>query len=85
MWLWQIFKIYDRILANIIITEIKGKITEELYAFRAGRATMDLIFGIRHLIEYKKVHGKEFLMGFIHCKNASDNVKRGEICKSLKN
>jgi hypothetical protein len=84
MLLWQIFKIYDRILANILITEIKGKLTEELHAFRAGRATTYLIFGIRQLIEKKQVYGTEFLMVFVHCNKAFDNVKREEICNNLK-
>jgi hypothetical protein len=82
MLLWQIFKIYNRILANKMIMEMKGKLTEELYAFRAGRATTDLIFEIRYLTEKKQVYGEEFLVVFMHCKNASGNVKSGEICKS---
>jgi hypothetical protein len=34
-----------------MIKKIKGKLAEELNAFRAGTATTDLIFGIRLLIE----------------------------------
>jgi hypothetical protein len=30
-----------------MIKETEGKLAEELYAFRVGRATTDLIFGIR--------------------------------------
>jgi hypothetical protein len=30
-----------------MMKEIKGKLAEELYAFRAGRAVTDLIFGMR--------------------------------------
>jgi hypothetical protein len=41
--LCQTFKIYNRILANKIMKKIKGKLAE-LYAFRAGRVTADLIF-----------------------------------------
>jgi hypothetical protein len=36
-----------------MIMEIKEKLAEELYAFRTGRATTDLIFGIRQFIERK--------------------------------
>jgi hypothetical protein len=68
MFLCQTFKIYERILANKIIKEIKGKLAEELYAFRAGRATTDLTFGIRPLIEKNWKYGKEFLMVFIDYK-----------------
>jgi hypothetical protein len=39
----QTFKIYERILADKMIKEIKGKLAE-LYAFRAGRATTDMSF-----------------------------------------
>jgi hypothetical protein len=35
---------FNRILANEMIKEIKGKLAEELYTFEAGRATTDLIF-----------------------------------------
>jgi hypothetical protein len=66
-----------------MIMEIKRKLAEELYAFRAGRATTDLVLE-EHLIEKKQVCGKEVLIVFIHCKNVSDNVKRGEICESSK-
>jgi hypothetical protein len=45
MLLCQTFKIYKRILGNKMIKEIKGKLAEELYAFKEGRATTDLIFG----------------------------------------
>jgi hypothetical protein len=45
--LCQTFKIYKRILANKMIKEIKRRLAEELYAFRAGRVNSDLIFGIR--------------------------------------
>jgi intergrase/recombinase len=51
MLLCESFKIYDRIIANKMMKEIKGKPAEELHAFRAGWATTDLIFGIRQLIE----------------------------------
>jgi hypothetical protein len=34
-----------------VIKENKGELAEELHAFRAGRATTDLIFEIRQLIE----------------------------------
>jgi hypothetical protein len=43
-------QIYKTILTNKIIKN-KGKLAEELYAFRAGDATRDLIFGVRRLIE----------------------------------
>jgi hypothetical protein len=49
---------------------------EELYAFRAGRATTDLFFGIRQMIEKNWEYGKDFLMVFIDCKKAFDSVKR---------
>jgi hypothetical protein len=39
MLLCQTFEIYERILANRLIKEIKGRLEEELYIFRAGRAT----------------------------------------------
>jgi hypothetical protein len=81
--LCQTFKIYERILANQIIKEIKGQLAEELYAFRAGRATTDLIFEIRQLIEKNWEYGNEFLMLFIDYKKPSDSVKREKICKSL--
>jgi hypothetical protein len=45
------FEVYERILANRMEKEIKGKLAEEVCAFRAGRAITDLIFGIRQLIE----------------------------------
>jgi hypothetical protein len=38
-------------LTNKIIKEMKRKLAKELYAFRAGRATAYLIFGIRQLLE----------------------------------
>jgi sorting nexin-29 len=47
----QTFRIYKTILANKMFKEIKGKLLEKLYAFRAGRETTDLIFEIRQLIE----------------------------------
>jgi hypothetical protein len=41
-----------------MIKEIKGKLAEELYAFRAGRTTTNLIFGIRQLTEKNWEYGK---------------------------
>jgi hypothetical protein len=34
-----------------MILEMKGKLAEELYAFRKGRATTDLVFRIGQMIE----------------------------------
>jgi hypothetical protein len=64
----QTFKIYERILVNKITLEIKGKLTEEIYALRQGWATTDLIFGTRQIIEKNWEHGKEFVMIFIDYK-----------------
>jgi hypothetical protein len=64
MLLCQIFKVYERILANKTTKKITGKLAE-LYAFRAGRATTDLISGIRQLILKNWKYGKEFLMAYI--------------------
>jgi hypothetical protein len=74
--LCQTFQIYKSILAKKIIKEIKGKLAEKLYAIRAGRATTDLIFGIRQLTEKNWKYGKEFLMVFTDYKKESDGVKR---------
>jgi hypothetical protein len=41
-----------------MIKEIKGKLAEELHAFREGKATRDLIFGIRQLNEKNWEYGK---------------------------
>jgi hypothetical protein len=43
--LCQKFRLYEKILVNKITLEIKGK-PAELHAFRKGRTTTDLIFGI---------------------------------------
>jgi hypothetical protein len=51
------FKIYERILTNKMIKEIKGKPAEELYTFNAGRANIDMIFGIRQFTEKHWEHG----------------------------
>jgi hypothetical protein len=39
-------------------------VAEKLYAFRAGTATTDLIFGIGQLTEKNWEYGQEFLMAF---------------------
>jgi hypothetical protein len=56
--LYQTFKICEKILANKTIKEIKEKLAEELYAFRASRVTKDLNFGMRQLIEKNLEYGK---------------------------
>jgi hypothetical protein len=56
--LCQTYKIYKRILANKIIKEIKGKLAKELYAFRADKATTDLISGTRQLTEKNWKYGR---------------------------
>jgi hypothetical protein len=48
--LWQTFKIYERILVHKITLEIK-KLVEQQYTFRKERATTNLSFGIRQLIQ----------------------------------
>jgi hypothetical protein len=47
----QTFKLYERILTNKLTKEIYTKLEEEQYAFRGGRATTDLIFTARQIIE----------------------------------
>jgi hypothetical protein len=47
----QNMQIYERILANKLTKEIDTKLEEEQYAFRGGRATTDLIFTARQIIE----------------------------------
>jgi hypothetical protein len=74
---------YKRILANKIIKEIKGKLAGELYEFRAGKATTDLIFGIRQLIEKNLEYGREFFVVFFCYKKAFGSVKKEKIWKSL--
>jgi hypothetical protein len=81
--LCQTFQIYERILANKMTKEIKGKKAEELHALRAGRVATHLIFGIKQLNEKNWEYGKESLMVFINYKKAFDSVKREEIWKSL--
>jgi hypothetical protein len=72
-----------RVLTNKMIKEVKEKLAEELYACRRGRATTDLIFGKRQVIEENWEYREECLMVFIDCKKAFDGVKTEEICKSL--
>jgi hypothetical protein len=77
------FKIYERILANKMTLEIEGKLAEELYAFRKGRATTDLFFGVTQLIEKKWEYDKELVMIFTDYMKASDSIRGENICKSL--
>jgi hypothetical protein len=42
--------------------EVGRKPAEELYAFRKGRVTADLLYGIRQLIEMNWEYGKELAM-----------------------
>jgi hypothetical protein len=77
MLLHQTLKIYKRILPNKMIKEIKKKLAEELYAFRAGRVTTDLFFGTRQLIEKNWDSGEESVMVFTDYKKTSD--VKGEI------
>jgi hypothetical protein len=60
--LCQTFKIYERIFVNKMRVEIKGKLIEELYAFRKGKVTTDLISGIRQLIDKNWEHEKQLLI-----------------------
>jgi hypothetical protein len=52
---------------NITTMKITEKLAE-LYAFRRGRATTDLIFGMRHLIKNNWKYRKELVMIFIDYK-----------------
>jgi hypothetical protein len=81
--LYQTFKIYNRMVANKTIKEIEGKLAEELYTFKAGKATRDLISGMRQVTEKNCKYGEEFLMVFIDYKKAFNSVKKEEIRKNL--
>jgi hypothetical protein len=83
MLLCQTFTIYKRTVASKKIKEIKGKLAEELYTFKAGTATTELIFGIRQLTKKKWEYGNKFLMTFRDYKTAYDSMKRKETWKSL--
>jgi hypothetical protein len=74
---------FTRTLAKKTTKEIKGKLAEELYMFRASWANRDLIFELRQSTEKNWEYGKEFLMVIIHYKKAFDTVKREEIWKSV--
>jgi hypothetical protein len=49
--------------------EIERKLAEELYVFRRGMGTTDLIFGIRWLIEKTWKYKKELVMIFVDYKH----------------
>jgi hypothetical protein len=70
MLLCHTFKTYERLPANKIMKEIKGKVAGELYTFRAGRARTDQVFGIRQWVEKNWEYGKGVLVVFIDYKEA---------------
>jgi hypothetical protein len=61
--------------------KIRGKLAEELYAFRNGRVTIDLIFGTRQLIGRNWEYGKESVMIFIDHKKVFNSEKRRNLEK----
>jgi hypothetical protein len=58
-------------------------LAKERFAFRKGSVTTDLIFGIRQLIKKNWKKEKELIMIFIDYKEASDSIRKEEICRSL--
>jgi hypothetical protein len=56
---------------------------EEQYAFRGGRATTDLIFTARQIIEKYWEYRRDFFLVFIDYEKASDSIDRSKIWTCL--
>uniref|UniRef100_A0A8D8LKZ5 Craniofacial development protein 2 n=2 Tax=Cacopsylla melanoneura TaxID=428564 RepID=A0A8D8LKZ5_9HEMI len=79
----QVSKLYERLLENKIRPIIETQLNEEQYGFRAGRSTIDLIFGLRQLMEKKYEFGKDLWMAFLDIKKAFDAVRRTKVWDAL--
>jgi hypothetical protein len=74
----QTFKIYERTLGSKLTNEIETKLEEQQYAFRGGRATTDLIFTIRQIIEKNWEYGRNLFFVIIDYEKAFDNIDRSK-------
>ena len=76
-------KIFQRILSKRIEEKVKTKYSESQYGFRLGRATVDVIFFIRQIIEKAKEKKIPIHFHFIDFKAAFDTVWRKALWKML--
>ncbi|KAL1446149.1 hypothetical protein WDU94_012366 [Cyamophila willieti] len=79
----QVSKLYERILEKKIRSKIEQQLNEEQYGFRPGRSTIDLIFGLRQLMEKKYEYNEDLWMAFLDIKKAFDAVRRIKVWEAL--
>ena len=80
------YKLYTEILRNRLIKEVedKGILPENQVGFRRGRATMNNIFVLEHLIQMAKERKKKLYAIFIDLKAAFDTVNRNKLWEIVK-
>lgn len=84
----SLLSIAGKILARVILNRINNNLIASVYpesqcGFRAGRGTVDMIFGLRQLQEKSREQDKDLFMVFVDLTKAFDTVSRPTLWKVL--
>ena len=84
----SLLSIAGKVLARVILNRINKHLVPSVYpesqcGFRAGRGTVDMIFGLRQVQEKSREHNKDLFMVFVDLTKAFDTVSRSTLWKVL--
>jgi len=84
----SLLSIAGKVLARVILNRINKHLVASVYpesqcGFRAGRGTVDMIFGLRQVQEKSREHNKDLFMVFVDLTKAFDTVSRPTLWEVL--
>ena len=84
----SLLSIAGKILARVILNRINKHLVSSVYpeaqcGFRAGRGTVDMIFGLRQLQEKAREHNSDLYMVFVDLTKAFYTINRDTLWKVL--